>query len=344
VHKVRKIGLILLFNILVIVGVVFAFDFMFSPYRRLPKDGVFGGEQYTWGNLVETNRFGFRERDFAIPKPDGVFRVMVLGDSFTWGEGLAVEKRYTAIAEDLLNKNVTEMEFEVLNFGVRGASTVQEKNLLRKYLKDVQPDLIVVAFGLNDTQPRDMNYSVERARVGRQGGELVRKFSKVLYNIGLRFTAESLYNAFYAVFERSGTIPTWQMALDRTYKESSQEWQDFLQALSAIKEMSDRKGLPGPIFAVLEQGTTTTEATDFGKPDEKLELYLRWYRQAETAAQGAGYIVYNHKKEIAERLNDQPLSINALDPHPSAALNQIYGEKLYQAIIDLLEIETGSSQ
>ena len=46
--------------------------------------------RYTWGHRVSDNSLGFREREFALPKPPGVCRVMVLGDSFTWGAGLAL--------------------------------------------------------------------------------------------------------------------------------------------------------------------------------------------------------------------------------------------------------------
>ena len=341
-RKAREIAILILFNLLAIVLIVVVFDLIFSPYRRLPKDGEFDGRQYTWGHLVENNRFGFRERDFETPKPAGVYRIMVLGDSFTWGEGLAVEDRYTDVAETLLNQANTDFQFEVLNFGVRGASTEQERRLLRNHLREVQPDLIVIGFTLNDPQPEEMNYSPERGEIAQKGGRLVKKIAQVFYGVGLRFTGESIYNAFYAIFERSGAIPTWETALDRAYDPGSQEWQDFLYSLGAIKEMSDRKDRPGPIFAILNQGVSTTEPTDYGNPDEYLEVYLRWYHQAEAAAREAGYLVYNHEQEIAERLNDQPLTVNTLDYHPSAALNQVYGEKLFKVIAELLEIEITS--
>jgi hypothetical protein len=64
---------------------------------------------------------------------------------------------------------------------------------------------------------------------------------------------------------------------------------------------------------------------------------LRWYHQAEQAAEQLGYVVYDHEVEIAAHLTDEPLSVNPLDAHPSARLNQIYGEKLYQAIVQLLD-------
>jgi lysophospholipase L1-like esterase len=335
--KVRDFFLILLFNIVMIAGILYGFEFLFSPFRRLPQNGIFNGKQYTWGHLVENNRYGFRERDFETPKPAEVFRIMVLGDSFTWGEGLAVEERYTNIAEGLLNNASLGIHFEVLNFGVRGASTEQERRLLRNYLKVVQPDLIVVGFGLNDTQNNEMDYSIEREQLDARGGKYVREFTHSLYNIGLPFIAESLRGAFYGMYERRGVIPSWEIALGRTYDPSSDDWKTFLHALAAIKQMSDFNELPEPIFAVLNQGSSTTQPTDYGHPDKSLQQYLKWYHQAEQAAGDAGYLVYNHEQEIATQLNHEPLSINFMDAHPSAHLNRIYGEKLYHTIVDSLK-------
>ena len=42
----------------------------------------------TYGKPVSHNAEGFRDRAYAIPKPPGTYRILVLGDSFTWGVGL----------------------------------------------------------------------------------------------------------------------------------------------------------------------------------------------------------------------------------------------------------------
>ena len=337
VKKIFRFVAIVGFNLAAIVVILYGFEFLFSPYRRLPKDGWIGNERYTWGHLVVNNHFGFREREFDIPKPEGVYRVMALGDSFTWGVGLAEEERYTAIAQSLLEAAFPGKKFEILNFGSPGLSTVDEKDRINKYIDQVDPDLIVVGFTLNDTQPRSQDYSIEREELDRRGGYLLRKFTYQLYRFGLRFVADSVRKAFYTPFELRGVIPTWETALNRTYDEDSDEWKAFEQALYAIKSTSEKRGLPGPVFLILNQGTSTSQPTDYGNPDEELKLYLRWYHQAEQAAEQLGYVVYDHEAEIAAHLTDEPLSVNPLDAHPSARLNQIYGEKLYQAIAQLLD-------
>ena len=57
-----------------------------SSYR--PVDDarvVFAGKPHAWN---EINSLGFRDREHSLQKPEGVFRVLVLGDSVTEGFGV----------------------------------------------------------------------------------------------------------------------------------------------------------------------------------------------------------------------------------------------------------------
>jgi lysophospholipase L1-like esterase len=300
---------------------VCGFEFLFSPYNHLPLNGTVEGKRYTWGHLVRNNRYGFREREFKIPKPSETYRVMVLGDSLTWGAGLAVEERYTEIAERLLNKAFSEKTFELLNFGIPGGPTAEERDILTKFKAEVNPDLIVVGFCLNDPQPKRHDYSIEREKLTNSTmGHAVDKISHFLADLGLLYTAKLLNDAFYRSAEKLGIIPDANVALGRAYDALSEEWRAFVQALKDIKGISDELNLPAPIFAVLTSGR---------RPNK---LWSQWFHQAEKAAADVGFISYNHEFEIDHQLRNESLVINKLDGHPSAGVNRIYGEKLYRAI------------
>jgi len=289
------------------------------------------GKLITWGHPVENNRFGYRERDFATPKPPGVFRIVILGDSLTWGAGLAPDERYSNLLEKSLNETYPVKKFEVLNFGIPGGPTIEERDILRKYREQVQPDLIIVGFCINDPQPKSQDYSVERERFEARTARTLVSVRYRLGRIGLPAIAVLIKNATYGFAEKTNMIPTWEVSLDRTYVKSSSEWQAFVTALTDIKQMSDEMKLPAPIFAALNQGEKT--GSDYLKPDETINYFVKWTRQAEAAANEAGFKALDYEKEIPIELANDSLVINVLDGHPSAKLNQLYAKKLLAAVV-----------
>jgi lysophospholipase L1-like esterase len=98
---------------------------------------------------------GFRTHELA-PKRDGVFRILALGDSCTFGMLMRgryfgyVRNPYPLALEKLLADRVGPGRFEVFNAGVPGYNSYQGLMLLRSKLRDFEPDLITVRFGWND--------------------------------------------------------------------------------------------------------------------------------------------------------------------------------------------------
>lgn len=71
---------------------------------------------------MRTNRDGYRGRDYERPKPAGVFRIRVLGDSFTMGLGVPEEQIYTNLLERSLNSNGSETRYEVIYLARSGVN------------------------------------------------------------------------------------------------------------------------------------------------------------------------------------------------------------------------------
>ncbi len=57
-----------------------------------------------FGHLFTTNSHGMRDRDYPVEKPEGVFRVAVLGSSMDMGWGIGTEETYVNLLEDWLNE------------------------------------------------------------------------------------------------------------------------------------------------------------------------------------------------------------------------------------------------
>jgi len=101
-----------------------------------------------------SNRLGYRDREHAEEKPPGVYRIVVLGDSV--GAGLRVERyadTFPAILERLLRER--GLPAEVINLSVSGYNTLQEVETLKERGLRDQPDLVLLAYVLNDRERVD---------------------------------------------------------------------------------------------------------------------------------------------------------------------------------------------
>jgi lysophospholipase L1-like esterase len=105
------------------------------------------------GAVIRTNSHGMREREIPIEKPGSVTRIVVLGDSYTFGFGVPGLRAYPRVLERLFNQRApTGRRFEVLNFGVGGYSTHDEAVVLKYRALAWNPDLVIVGYVLNDPE------------------------------------------------------------------------------------------------------------------------------------------------------------------------------------------------
>lgn len=111
-----------------------------GEYRHKSADGSFH---------FRINNQGMRaDRDYPYEKPPGVSRILSLGDSFTIGFEVDVERCFSSVLERELRN--AGHSVEVLNAGVSGFSTAEEYLYLKRELIKYTPDLVLVSFFAND--------------------------------------------------------------------------------------------------------------------------------------------------------------------------------------------------
>ncbi|MGD9140459.1 MAG: GDSL-type esterase/lipase family protein [bacterium] len=93
------------------------------------------------------NSKGLRDREFAYEKREGIKRIIVLGDSFTFGYGVQADETFSKVLERILNaEGGGDETWEVLNMGVGSTGTAQQYALfLREGIK-YDPDYVVLCF------------------------------------------------------------------------------------------------------------------------------------------------------------------------------------------------------
>jgi len=159
--------------------------FVSTPQQRMQvadekQSGIFTGDplllwrlrpnldHVIWDfTLLSTNAQGFRS-DYPIgPKKPGVFRIICLGDSVTFGYRVPVvwPERPTAFEPNwlpypmLLEKHLksanAQREIEVLTMAVPGYTSHQGLAWLKRDIDWLEPDVVVASFGWNDASLSD---------------------------------------------------------------------------------------------------------------------------------------------------------------------------------------------
>ena len=98
------------------------------------------------------NADGLRGPETTVEKPHGVQRIVVLGDSIAFGYWVAERDGFPRQLEGLLAGHTPGARVEVLDFGVPGYNLDQEIETLRARALAFSPDVVVVAFCLNDLE------------------------------------------------------------------------------------------------------------------------------------------------------------------------------------------------
>jgi lysophospholipase L1-like esterase len=134
-------------------------QYLASPYFLYRGKPNATGEWPYYGvkNQYRHNELGLRDDPIADPKPDGVVRVLNIGDSATWGLSLPGRRHtYSDRLELALNAGARGPEFpsyDVINAGTVGYSSWQALRWLEFYIEELKPDVVTVFIGNNDSAP-----------------------------------------------------------------------------------------------------------------------------------------------------------------------------------------------
>lgn len=97
---------------------------------------------------VRTNSDSLRDEQISTNKPENTTRILLLGDSFTFGWGVNRSDTYAELLEEQLNKNFAE-NIEVINTGVPSYGMKDYYKILKHKGIDYSPDMVII--GLHPT-------------------------------------------------------------------------------------------------------------------------------------------------------------------------------------------------
>lgn len=102
------------------------------------------------GGRVTTSDAGYRGLDVPRPKPASTFRIIGIGDSYMFGQGVSDEETYLARLAEPRGDLLPGRRIETVNLAVPGFNTAMEVEMLRERGAALEPDLVLIEVVGND--------------------------------------------------------------------------------------------------------------------------------------------------------------------------------------------------
>jgi len=152
---------------------------------------------------VHNNSLGYRDAEHG-PKNPARYRIAIIGDSFTWGQGIEEPERFGDIIAAALGPR-----FEVMNFGIPGHDMPQHLDELEQVLP-MKPDFVLLQLFINDFETADMQRPHPRPLISDDAARGWGR-SSVLYDL--------LNGRWVQIQEATGVTETYVHYLDRNLRD-----------------------------------------------------------------------------------------------------------------------------
>jgi hypothetical protein len=210
------------------------------------------GVKFCWSDYVSfpLNNLGFRDKNFALEKGAHTYRVMVVGDSFAEGAGCRREDTFSRVLERHLNQYLEaahcQGRVEVYNLGICGANTVEEIQRIFKEAPLLNPDLIIVAYFLNDPEVHPLDLTLYEPP----------PWATTVHKVVLEEFHSYAYYWFFTKFTLfKGQIPSMQDFYLAIHNPEYHGWKEASAAMSRLSKFvkDNHYDFVGVIFPVFSQ-------------------------------------------------------------------------------------------
>lgn len=262
----------------------------------------------------------------AVPPPrrPGVPRIVCVGDSTTFGVGVATQETWCADVRRSLGKA------EAYNFGMNGWDAEQVATLLEARVPAWEPDVVVWGAYINDVFPTYVLY-------GSQSGDPV--FVGTRVPEGARLLPEKLALALLphsALFRRLQGLAYVRSERNRKLPGSSTDW--YGQQLDRIKAWSTRTGTPLVVLAISPHVLADPATCPSQVPDASLcEAGARQYQGMVTALErrGLGWVDGLSAFQASGKAHYHPPGRLDMD-HPNAEGHAVLAAAVLPSVIEAL--------
>lgn len=313
-HAVTRTGVnVVLFALMLGLSVLAAEGLARWVYRDVTTTAAFRG-YFTnkWlRSAVRTNHYGFRGGEFDEVKTPGIYRVAVLGDSFTFGNGVPEAARFS----DVVGAALRARRIEVLNFGEPGNNWPEHTRALERRILRLKPDYVLLQWGVNDVElDRDV---LDRPRIPAIITDPVRH--EAVYRVSALYTIlNAQWNRYQLYRFRGETYPSY---MRRKYLDPQSEGavhadQRMRQFIAACRRQDVGVGVLLFPDAADDLGA--------GYPYEFL------HERVQAICRETGIECVDLRPRLAQVPDRRSLWASPLDSHPSILANRIAADAILE--------------
>jgi lysophospholipase L1-like esterase len=98
----------------------------------------------------DMNKIGLRNSEIKMPKPPNTYRIIILGDSFTFGVGVVRKLNWIEKTKEKLKKETKYKSIELINAGQPGADIASARQSYNEVLGALKPDAVIYILNTSD--------------------------------------------------------------------------------------------------------------------------------------------------------------------------------------------------
>jgi lysophospholipase L1-like esterase len=261
------------------------------------------GTAQLMGVAVRTNSFGFRGPAIAEKATPGVARIAFVGDSITMGWGVAEQETFTE--QVLAALKAKGRKVDGFNLGVGNYNTAQELALFRDIGARLKPDIVVLAYFINDAEPMP--------KYGDNGWLDEHSAAWVVF----RYRLDSLLRQF-------GDVPDWKKYYRDLYDPTSEAWARTRKAISGLSTDARQLGAHLIVFNIPELREL--------KPYPFADITAKIRSLAEKEK-----VPFVDLLPTVENLEPSTLWVTVPDPHPNGRANTAFVQGMLPEITTVLD-------
>ena len=114
-------------------------------YRIIPNSKYWFHEENDHPITGKNNSYGWRDKEWALKKPQNTYRIAVLGDSMVEAQQVESDSTFLTLTERQLDEN-HKLKVELMNFGRSGFAQTEELWVLENRVEQFSPDMVIVFF------------------------------------------------------------------------------------------------------------------------------------------------------------------------------------------------------